>query len=59
VFLFPLQHPAITQLLFWRILSAGWLGISFMAIGLYQHMALVRLLPKKNQEEKEGDGDAE
>jgi hypothetical protein len=50
----PLRYPEIMQFTIWKILNAGWLGISFIALGLYGHLTLVRLLPKRIHEE---DGD--
>jgi len=46
-FLYPLSHPAAAQLLLWKVVSAGWFGITFMAMGLYQHMRVVLLLPRR------------
>lgn len=46
-FLYPLHHAAVTQNLLWKTVSAGWLGISIMAIGLFQHMRVALLLPKR------------
>jgi hypothetical protein len=45
----PLRHPEVTQQTLWRILNAGWLGISLMLMGLYNHLTLVRLLPRRGR----------
>lgn len=50
VFFLPLHHPAVMQSLVWRIVTTAWLGISFMVIGLYEHLTFVSVLPKKTQE---------
>jgi len=47
VALYALRRPGIMPLMFWKTLNACWLGISLIAIGLYDHMTLVRLLPKR------------
>ena len=52
---YPLHHPAISQVLLWRILSAGWLGISTMTMGLFQHIRVVLLLPKRPQAQTDYD----
>jgi len=46
-FFYPLHHPEVAHLLLWKIVSTGWLGISIMAIGLYEHSSVVLLLPKR------------
>ncbi len=45
--LYPLWHPEATQSLLWRTLNAGSLGFSLMGWGLYNHITLVRMLPKR------------
>jgi len=40
-------HPDAKQLAPWKILNAGGLGLSFIALGLYDYIILVRSLPKK------------
>jgi Ca2+/Na+ antiporter len=42
----PLWHPKITQLTLWRVLNEGWLGLTMIAIGLYQYVDLLRLMPR-------------
>jgi hypothetical protein len=43
----PLWFPGCLQSLAWRLFQAGWLSISLMAIGFYDHIRLLLLLPKK------------
>jgi len=43
----PLRHPEVTQQTLWRILNAGWFGISMILIGLYEHLTLVHFLPTR------------
>ena len=57
VAIYSLLRPDIMPLMFWKILNACWLGISLIAMGLYDHMTLVRLLPKRIPEEEGGGGD--
>jgi hypothetical protein len=45
--LFPIWDPDAKQLAWWKILNAGGFGLSFIAIGLYDHIVLVRALPKR------------
>lgn len=45
--LFPTWHPDAGKLVLWRVLNAGGLGLSFIATGLYDHLVLVRALPKR------------
>jgi hypothetical protein len=52
--LFPIWHPSAERLEIWKILNAGGFGLSFIAIGLYEHIVLVRALPKRVAE---GDDD--
>jgi hypothetical protein len=47
--LLPLQHPEVTQQTLWKILNACWFGITLMLFGLYDHLALILLLPKRDQ----------
>lgn len=42
---YPLRHPDVTKLAFWKVLNAGWFGISMIVTGLYDHLTLVELLP--------------
>jgi len=44
---YPLWHPEAAQSLVWRTLNAGSFGFSLMALGLYNHITLVRMLPKR------------
>jgi hypothetical protein len=43
----PFWYAEAAQSLLWRTLNAGSLGFSLMAWGLYDHITLVRMLPKK------------
>jgi len=45
--LLPMWHPGAERLEIWKILNAGGLGLTFIALGLYDHIILVRALPKK------------
>ncbi len=52
--LYPLWHPLDTrQLELWRILNAGSWGVGMAVVGLLDHIALVRLLPKHVAEDAE------
>jgi hypothetical protein len=44
--LYPLWNPYVLPTGVWKSLNAGWLGITMIAIGLYGHMTLVRLMPQ-------------
>ena len=44
--LYPFWHPEATKALLWRTLNAGSFGFSLIALGLYDHISLVRMLPK-------------
>ena len=43
----PLWFPECKQSLAWRSFAAGYLGLSVMALGLYDHIRLLLLLPRK------------
>jgi hypothetical protein len=47
VALFPMWHPDAEKLELWRILNAGGMGLTFIILGLYDHIVLVRALPKR------------
>jgi hypothetical protein len=47
---YPLRYPDVTRLMFWKLLNTGWLGISMIVIGLYDHLTLVSLLPGRVRE---------
>ena len=47
---YPMWHPEARQLGIWRVLNAGWMGISLMVLGLYDHITLLLLLPKRTEE---------
>jgi len=44
---YPLRHPDITKLTSWKVLNAGWFGISLILSGLYDHLALIALRPRR------------
>ena len=48
---YPLFYPTAKQLVLWRFLNAASFGLTFIALGLYSHFTLVRLLPKKSRGE--------
>lgn len=54
VALYALRRPDIMLIMFWKTLNACWIGISLIAIGLHDHMTLVRLLPKRTPEADNG-----
>lgn len=43
----PYQYPNVTHFTTWKMLNSGWYSISFMAVGLWNHITLVRLLPHR------------
>lgn len=43
---YAIWHPDAKQLGLWKILNAGGFGLSFIALGLYDHIVLVRALPR-------------
>jgi hypothetical protein len=47
VAVYPLWNLDLHPTMVWKGLNAGWLGISMIAIGLYGHMTLVRLMPQR------------
>lgn len=47
VALLPVWHPGAETLGIWKMLNAGGFGLSFIAIGIYEHIVLVRALPKR------------
>jgi hypothetical protein len=50
VALYPKWHPDAQQLGIWSVMNAGWLGISLMVLGVYDHLTLLLLLPKRTEE---------
>lgn len=44
---YAIFHPDAKQLGLWKLLNAGELGLSLMALGLYDYIVLVRALPKR------------
>jgi hypothetical protein len=51
VVFYLLYQPEPMHVFFWKVLNVGWGGLSFMAIGLYDHISLVRLLPNRAEED--------
>jgi hypothetical protein len=47
---YPLRHPNVTNLTFWKVLNAGWFGISIIVTGLFDRLTLVALLPSRIRE---------
>jgi hypothetical protein len=47
---YPLRHPDVARLMFWKVLNAGWFGISMIVAGLYDHLTMVELLPRRVRE---------
>ncbi len=45
--LFPVWHPDAGKLEVWRVLNAGGLGLTLIIQGFYDHIVLVRALPKR------------
>jgi hypothetical protein len=45
--LLPMWLPNAERLGLWRVLNAGGLGLSLIVMGLYDHITLVLMLPKK------------
>jgi hypothetical protein len=50
VVLIAMWHPDARQAGLWRALNAGGIGLSFIVLGLYDHITLVRMLPKRVEE---------
>jgi hypothetical protein len=46
IMLFPLHHPDLVDLTWWKVLNDGWFWISMIILGLYDHLTLVWLLPR-------------
>jgi hypothetical protein len=47
VVLLATLHPEVKQTGLWRVLNEGGFGLTFVALGLYDHITLVLFLPKK------------
>ena len=47
----PIWHPEARQLMWWKGLNQGSLGIGLIAVGFYDHFTLVRMLPKRDAED--------
>jgi len=48
--LYPLSHPDLARSLIWKTVDYESLFISLITLGLYEHLTLVRLLPKRIEE---------
>lgn len=44
---YPLRHPEVAKLTSWKVLNAGWFGISLIVTGLYDHLTLIALLSRR------------
>jgi hypothetical protein len=44
---YPMWHPDATHPALCKFLNEGWMGLSFIAWGLYDHLTLVRLMPRR------------
>jgi hypothetical protein len=49
IMLFPLHHPDLVDLTWWKVLNDGWFWISLIILGLYDHLTLVWLLPRTSE----------
>ena len=47
---YAIWNPDAKQLVWWKVLNAGGLGLSLITVGLYDHISLVLLLPKRVEE---------
>jgi len=55
VVLYPIYHPmGDAQLVFWRRLNDSLLGVSFVTIGLCDHLLLLRMMPERVSEDDSG-----
>ena len=52
---YPLNHPDIAKNLLWAITNSGWLGLTLIAFGTYEHHLLVHLLPRRKQHDDSND----
>lgn len=43
----PLRYPMVSQFLLWKVLTTGWLGLTFVTIGIHEHIRLVRMFPRR------------
>jgi hypothetical protein len=50
--LYALRHADAVHFTLWKFLNNGWLGLSFIALGLYNHYTLVRLMPQRIENEE-------
>ncbi len=44
---YGILHPDARQVGLWKVLNAGEIGLSLMVMGLYDHIVLIRALPKR------------
>jgi len=47
VVLFAMWFPDVRQSALWRVCNAGGVGLTFVALGLHDHITLARMLPKR------------
>jgi hypothetical protein len=50
---YAIFHPEAKEVDLWKLLNAGGLGLSLIAMGLYDHFVLVRALPKRIAEDED------
>jgi hypothetical protein len=49
IMVMPLQYPYLLNLTWWKLLNAGWFGISLILTGIYEHLTLIYLLPRASE----------
>lgn len=52
VMILPLHYPHLENVTWWKVLNAGWFGVSMILIGVYEHLTLVFLLPRASEVEQ-------
>jgi len=50
VVFYPVNHPDIARNTIWTIADSGWRGLTLIALGMYEHLLLVYLLPRRKEE---------
>jgi len=48
--IYGILHPDARQVWLWKVLNAGGVGLSLVVMGLYDHIILIRTLPKRAAE---------
>ena len=51
--LYPMWHPDAMHPTLWKFLNDSWMGLSLIAWGLYDHLTLVRLMPRRIRNEED------